>query len=33
MFHNISQSLLLNHVRGNPPEDTVFCVRRTGNQF
>ena len=29
MFHNISQSLLLNHVRGNPPEAHHPCPKKT----
>ena len=28
MFHNISQSLLLNHVRGNPPEAHPPCPKK-----
>jgi len=28
VFHNISQSLLLNHVRGNPPETHHPCLKK-----
>ena len=29
MFHNVSQSLLLNHVTGNPPEAHTPCPQKT----